>query len=64
MLMEMWNYLRMKLKQEKGEVSVEWALVAVMMALIIALVFMPGVRGGLQTALSNITAKLGTTTAP
>ncbi len=64
MLMEMWNYLRMKLKQEKGEVSVEWALVAVMMALIIALVFMPGVRGGLQTALGNITAKLGQNTAP
>lgn len=61
---EMLRYLQMKLQQEKGEVSVEWALVALIMALIIAVVFLPGVRGGLDSAIQTISAKLQTTTLP
>ncbi len=50
----------MKLKEEKGEVSVEWALVAVIMAGIIVLVFSPGVSSALQAAIDNITTALTT----
>ncbi len=57
---EMLRYVLMKLKQEKGEVSVEWALVAVIMAIIIAGVFMPGVQGGIQTAIDKIKSTLTT----
>ncbi len=57
---EMLRYMSMKLKQEKGEVSVEWALVAVIMAGVILAVFMPGVRGALQGAVDSITAALTT----
>ncbi len=56
--------LFVKVKDQKGEVSVEWALVAVAMCLVIIAVFMPGVRDGLQTAIDNITTKLGTNTLP
>ncbi len=63
-LMEMWKYLQMKLKQEKGEVSVEWALVAVIMAVIIVAVFMPGVRGGIQGAITQIQSQLTTAATP
>jgi len=54
----------MKLHEEKGEVSVEWALVAVVMALIILGAFMPGVQGGLDKAMTNISDKLATNTLP
>ncbi len=64
MLKEMWKYLQIKLKQEKGEVSVEWALVAVIMALIIVAVFMPGVRGGIQTAVTQVQSSLETAAKP
>ena len=47
-------YLQMKLKDEKGEVSVEWALVATIMAVIILAVFYPGVQTMLQNAITNI----------
>ncbi len=60
----MFRYLQMKLKQEKGEVSVEWALVAVIMAVIIVAVFMPGVRGGIQGAIDTITTQLKTASTP
>ncbi len=53
-----------KLREEKGEVSVEWALVAVAMCLVIIAAYMPGVRDGLQTAIDNITTHLGTNTLP
>ncbi len=59
---EMLRYLQLKLQQEKGEVSVEWALVALIMALIIAVVFLPGVRGGLDSAIQTITGQLQQTT--
>ncbi len=49
-----------KLKEEKGEVSVEWALVAVIMAAIIVLVFSPGVRDALSAAIASISSALTT----
>lgn len=58
------EHVVMKLKDQKGEVSVEWALVAVIMALIIVAVFAPGVSGGLSTALSNVSGQLGLTSVP
>ncbi len=63
-MLEMLRYLKLKLQQEKGEVSVEWALVAVIMTLIIATVFLPGVRGGLDTAMTTIVQKLQSSSAP
>ncbi len=47
-----------KLQSEKGEVSVEWALVAVIMSVIILAVFYPGVQGALTTAITTITTAL------
>jgi Flp pilus assembly pilin Flp len=44
----------MKLKQEKGEVSVDWALVAVIMGLVITTVFSPGIKAALNAALTTI----------
>ncbi len=61
---EMFRYLQMKLKQEKGEVSVEWALVAVIMAVIIVGAFLPGVRGGIQGAIQTIQDSLTTAAKP
>jgi Flp pilus assembly pilin Flp len=55
---EMLTYLRLKMQQEKGEVSIEWALVAVVMAIIIIGAFMPGVQTGLQTAITKINGML------
>jgi Flp pilus assembly pilin Flp len=51
---EILRYIKMKLQAEKGEVSVEWALVAVIMALIIAGVFNPGVSAALTAAIQRI----------
>ncbi len=56
--------LFVRLKDQKGEVSVEWALVAVVMCLVIMGAFLPGVRDGLNTAFATISDKLGTTTLP
>ena len=60
--MEIIRYLRMslqmKLKEEKGEVSVEWALVATIMAVIILAVFYPGVQTALQNAITTISNTL------
>ncbi len=55
---EMLRYLRMKLQQERGEVSVEWALVAVIMAGVILTVFLPGVGEALGQAIDAIKAAL------
>ncbi len=52
------KYMRMKLQDEKGEVSVEWALVAVVMAGVILVVFMPGVQEALTQAIDSIKAKI------
>ncbi len=52
---EMLRYLWMKLQEEKGEVSVEWVLVAVIMAGIILTVFSPGVTGALNAGIGYIT---------
>ncbi len=60
---EMLRYMRMKMQQEKGEVSVEWALVAVVMAGIILAAFLPGVQGALQQAIDAIKAALTTASA-
>jgi len=56
--------LFVKIKDQKGEVSVEWALVAVVMCLVILGAFLPGVRDGLDTAFTNIKTKLGTNAMP
>ncbi len=61
---DMFLRLYVKVKDQKGEVSVEWALVAVAMALIIIAVFLPGVKGGLDTAITNIKTKLATNAIP
>ncbi len=63
-LKDMFLKLFIKVKDQKGEVSVEWALVAVVMCLVILGAFLPGVRDGLNTAFTNITAKLGTNALP
>ncbi len=60
-LLEILRYIKMKLHSEKGEVSVEWALVAVVMAGIIIGAFAPGIQKGLQTAIQNINTDLATT---
>ncbi len=49
-----------KLREEKGEVSVEWALVAVIMAFIILGTFLPGVTGAIASAIANISSALTT----
>ncbi len=54
------KYLQMKRKDEKGEVSVEWALVAVIMAFIILGTFSPGVTSALGAAIASITTALTT----
>ncbi len=56
--------LFVRVKDQKGEVSVEWALVAVVMCLVILGAFLPGVRNGLNTAMTNITNSLGTSSLP
>jgi Flp pilus assembly pilin Flp len=53
---KMLKFLRLKLREEKGEVSVEWALVAVVMAIIIIGAFLPGVRDALGVAIDRISA--------
>jgi Flp pilus assembly pilin Flp len=59
---EMLRYMRMKLQEEKGEVSVEWALVAVIMALIIITVFNPAISTMLTAAIGRVsTAVAGAT---
>ncbi len=60
-IIEIFQYIKMKLQSEKGEVSVEWALVAVVMAIIITVVFYPGIQTGLQTAIQNINKDLALT---
>jgi Flp pilus assembly pilin Flp len=55
---EILMYMRRKLQQEKGEVSVEWALVAVIMAGAILAVFSPGITDALTTAMGVISAAL------
>ncbi len=57
---EIMKYMFRKLKQEKGEVSVEWALVAVAMGSVIVLVFSPGITAALTTALATISGYLTT----
>ena len=51
---EMLRYMRMKLQDVKGEVSVEWVLVAVIMAIIIVLAFSPTVQTMLTQAVGRI----------
>ena len=51
---EMFRYLKMKLQANRGEVSVEWVLVAVIMAIIIVLVFNPAVSNMLTNAIGRI----------
>ncbi len=55
---------KMKLQEEKGEVSVEWAMVAIVMALVILATFSPGIQAGLNTAFQNINGLLGTSALP
>jgi Flp pilus assembly pilin Flp len=57
---EMFKSLRRKLQDNKGEVSVEWALVAVVMAGIIIAAFLPGVQGALTAAIASISSALTT----
>jgi len=52
------KYMSLKLKEEKGEVSVEWALVAVIMGFIIYSVLNPGVSAALTTAIATISGYL------
>ena len=55
---EIMKYMSKKLKEEKGEVSVEWALVAIFMGLAISTVFSPGIQAALTTALGTISGYL------
>jgi Flp pilus assembly pilin Flp len=60
MIKEMLKHFQLKLKDEKGEVSVEWALVAVAMGSVIILVFNPGISAALSTAIATISGYLTT----
>ncbi len=55
---EMFRYLKMKLQETKGEVSVEWVLVAVIMAIIIVVVFNPTVSQMLTTGIEKIQTQI------
>ncbi len=55
---EMLKYLQVKLEAEKGEVSVEWALVAVIMAFIIVGTLNPGITSALSAAITTISGYL------
>jgi len=57
---EILRYMRMKLQDEKGEVSVEWVLVAVIMAIIIVLAFSPTVQAMLTQAIGRISTEVST----
>ena len=57
-MLEILKHLKMKLKEEKGEVSVEWALVAVFMTIAISAVFLPGVQTALTGAITYISSAL------
>jgi Flp pilus assembly pilin Flp len=52
------RYMWTKLKAEKGEVSVEWVLVAVIMAIIIVGAFSPTVQAMLQAAINRISTEV------
>ena len=55
---EILRYMWTKLKAEKGEVSVEWVLVAVIMAIIIVGAFSPTVQAMLQSAINRISTEV------
>ncbi len=55
---EMFRYLKMKLQENKGEVSVEWVLVAVIMAIIIIAVFNPAVSNMLTNGIQQIQSQI------
>jgi Flp pilus assembly pilin Flp len=59
---EILRYMRMKLQDVKGEVSVEWVLVAVIMAIIIVLAFSPTVQTMLTDAINRISAQVSSAT--
>jgi Flp pilus assembly pilin Flp len=50
--------MRMKLQDVKGEVSVEWVLVAVIMAIIIVLAFSPTVQSMLENGIGKIDTQI------
>ena len=55
-----------RLKNQKGEVSVEWVLVAVIMGIVIVATFMPNVQTALTTGITRINTQMtsaGTTPA-
>ncbi len=60
---EMFRYLRKKLQETKGEVSVEWVLVAVIMAIIIIAVFNPAVSNMLTNGIDQIQSQINGATA-
>jgi Flp pilus assembly pilin Flp len=55
---EILRYMLTKLRAEKGEVSVEWVLVAVVMAIVIVVAFLPSVQTMLQAAINTISDKV------
>jgi Flp pilus assembly pilin Flp len=57
-MMDMLRYAWRKLKEERGEVSVEWVMVAVIMAIMILTVFSPGVSGALTAAIGSISGAI------
>lgn len=59
---EMLRYMWTKLKAEEGEVSVEWVLVAVIMAIIIVLAFSPTVQTMLTQAIGRISTQVSSAT--
>ena len=55
---KMLRYMRTKLQDVKGEVSVEWVLVAVIMAIIIVLAFSPTVQNMLENGIGKIQTQI------
>ncbi len=59
-MMNLLKSMGRKLKDNKGEVSVEWALIAVIMAVAILAIFNTSVRDAMQTAINTVTNALTT----
>ncbi len=57
-MMNLLRSLVWKLKGNKGEVSVEWALVAVVMCIAILATFLPNVQTAITAGIDRITAAL------
>lgn len=62
-MIKMYLYLQSKMKDQKGQTMVEYALMIVLVALVVAL-SVPTVTDAIKTSYGNIATALATTPAP